>query len=141
MSEGGRRELPLPGWEPLTAGYWLAAGQGRFVVQRCADCGKHRWPPKWACYACQSMKWKWDDIPGTGTVFSYTWADQRPEPDSPLYNISVIELDGTEGEQVRLVTRVIGVDKDILRVGLAVDVVFEPFDDDVSVPLFRPRAG
>lgn len=140
MSEQDRRQLPSPGWEPLTEGYWRAAGEGRLVAQRCSDCGRHRCPPSWACYGCQSMAWEWADLPGTGTVYTYTWADQRAVPDSPLYNISVIELDGTEGEAVRLMTRVTGVDKDSLRVGLPVEVTFETVDDEVAVPFFTPRA-
>lgn len=134
-------ELPQPGWGPLTEGYWLAAGEGALAVQKCERCGRHRWPPAWACYACQSTDWTWDPLPGTGTVFSYTWADQRPNPDSPLYAIVAVELDGTVGEPVRLLTRAVDVDRDGLRIGLPVEVTFEPFDEEVSVPFFRPRGG
>src|SRR5262245_47250071 len=126
-----RTGLPAPGWDPVTVGYWTAAGEGRLAVPQCADCGRHRWPPTWACYACQSREWKGADLQGSGKVFSYTWADQRADPDSPLYNIAVIELDGTEGEPVRLMTRVIEVDKDSLRIDLPVRVAFEPFDSEV----------
>jgi hypothetical protein len=140
MSDQNREQLPAPGWEPLTEGYWQAAGEGRFVVQKCADCGAHRWPPAWVCYACQSMKWDWDQLPGTGTVFSFTWADQRPLADVPVYNISIVEVDGTQGEPVRLMTRVVGVDKEGLRVGLPVEVTFEKFDDELAIPFFGPRA-
>lgn len=139
MSERDRALLPAPGWDPVTEGYWTGAGEGRLVVQRCSDCGVHRWPPAWVCYACQSMKWDWDQLPGTGTVFSYTWADQRAVADTPLYNISVIELDGAVGEPVRLLTRVLDVDKDSLQIGLPVQVCFEAFDDEVAVPMFRRR--
>ena len=139
MSEQQRLQLPAPGWSPLTEGYWTNAGQGRLVVQKCGECGAHRWPPAWACYACHSMKWDWDALPGTGTVFSFTWADQRAVPDSPLYDIAVIGLDGTVGEPVRLLTRVLDVGKEELRVGLPVAVAFEPLDDEVAVPMFRAR--
>ena len=135
-----RNQLPAPGWTPAAVGYWEAAGQGKLVVQRCSSCGRHRWPPAWACYADQSTEWTWDEVPGTGTgtVFTYTWADQRAAMDSPIYNISVIELDGTTGEPVRLMTRVTGVDKDTLHIGLRVRVVFERFDDELAVPFFEP---
>jgi hypothetical protein len=36
-------------------------------------------------------------------------------------------------------TRVVEVDKDGLRVDLPVAVTFEPFDDQVAVPFFKPR--
>lgn len=138
MSEQDRFELPAPGWQPLTEGYWRAAGQGRLVVQKCGDCGSHRWPPAWVCYACQSMKWDWDELPGTGTVFSYTWADQRPVPDMPLYNISIVEVDGAQGEPVRIMTRVVA-DRGVLDIGLPVEVVFEKFDAETALPFFKPR--
>jgi uncharacterized protein len=138
MSERPRAQLPTPGWEPLTEGYWLAAGEGRLVVQRCRSCGAHRWPPAWVCYACHSLEWDWDELAGTGTVFSYTWADARPLADVPLYDISVIELDGTQGEPVRLMTRVVDVEREDLQVGLPVEVTFEKFDDEVAIPFFRP---
>jgi uncharacterized protein len=134
-----RAQLPQPGWSPLTEGYWKAAHDGRLVVQRCTNCGTHRWPPSYACYHCRSTDWTWDDVPGTGTVFSYTWADTRAVADSPLYNITVVELDGTQGEPVRVLSRVLDVDKEQLRCDLPVTVAFEPFDDDVAVPMFRLR--
>jgi uncharacterized protein len=109
------------------------------MVQRCSACGYHRWPPGWVCYHCRSSDWVWDEVPGTGRVYSYTWADQRPSMDSPVYNISVVELDGTHGEPVRLLTKVIDVERDRLVVDLAVRVIFEPFDEEVAVPWFAPN--
>jgi len=139
MSDQNRFQLPAPGWEPLTEGYWRAAKDGRLVVQKCGDCGFHRWPPAWACFHCQSTKWDWDELPGTGTVFSYTWADQRPVAEVPLYNVSIVEVDGTQGEPVRIMTRVVA-DKDTLQVGLPVVVTFEKFDDETAIPFFAPKA-
>jgi uncharacterized OB-fold protein len=140
MSEENRNQLPSPGWDPVTVGYWEAAGAGKLVVQRCTSCGVHRAPPAWACYSCQATEWEWDELPGTGRVFTYTWADQRAAMDSPIYNISVIELDGTQGEPVRLMTQVIGVDKETLTVDLPVEVSFQPFDEEIAVPFFKPVA-
>jgi len=140
MTIEDRRTLPTPGWSPLTVGFWTAAGAGKLVVQRCSSCGVHRAPPQWACYHCQSTEWTWDEVPGTGTVFSFTWADQRAVMTSPIYNISVIELDGTQGEPVRLMTQVKEVDKEGLYCDLPVEVCFETFDEEISVPMFKPRS-
>ena len=140
MSEEDRRQLPAPGWSALTQGFWLAAGRGELVVQRCSDCGAHRWPPAWACYACQSTLWRWHQLAGIGTVFTYTWADQRAPSESPLYNVSIVEIEGTQGEPVRLMTQVVDISRDELRCGLEVEVTFEQLDDEVAVPMFRPRS-
>lgn len=138
MSEEDRNQLPSPGWNPASVGYWKAAHEGKLAVQRCGNCGNHRWPPSWACYNCQSTEWTWSPLPGTGKVYTYTWADQRAAMDSPIYNVTVIELDGTQGEPVRMITQVVDIERDALVVDLPVEVVFEPFDDEVAVPFFRP---
>jgi hypothetical protein len=57
-----------------------------------------------------------------------------------VYNISVVELDGTQGEPVRLLTRVVDVERDDLVVGLAVTVDFDRVDERVALPVFRPTA-
>jgi uncharacterized OB-fold protein len=138
MTDIDRSQLPSPGWTPEAVGYWKAAAKSQLVVQQCTNCSTHRAPPTWACYHCQSTDWQWDELPGTGKVFTYTWADQRANPDTPLYNISVIELDGTTGEPVRLMTQVINTTKTTLQVGLSVTVTFEPYDHETAVPLFAP---
>jgi uncharacterized OB-fold protein len=151
VSDLARGELPehfgisfffgSPVWSPLTEGYWRGAGKGHLTIPRCDECRNHRWPPSWACFSCHSQAWHWDEVPGTGTVFTYTWADQRPTFDIPLYNITVVELDGTQGEPVRLWTQVVDVTKEELRCDLAVEVCFSSFDDEVAVPMFRVQSS
>lgn len=133
--------LPAPTVTPLTEGYWRAAAEGRLVVQRCAACGAHRHPPTGACYRCRSLEWSWDEVPGTGRVYTYTWADRPAHPDLAhlgVYNVAVVELDGTEGDPVRILTKVVDVERDALRVGLPVEVTFERVDDETALPIFAP---
>jgi uncharacterized OB-fold protein len=135
-----RDRLPPPGWSPETEGYWRAAGRGRLAVQRCDTCGAHRWPVVPVCFACNSLSSGWDEVAGTGTVFTYTWVDEPPQgalTHLGEYNITVIELDGVDGEAVRVMGRVIDVGKDDLRCGLPVRVDFETFDEDVAIPVWR----
>jgi uncharacterized OB-fold protein len=136
--------LPGPALEVTTAGYWLAAGEGRLAIQRCDACGTHRHPPTEVCYVCQSLDWSWDDVSGTGRVYTYTWTDRPVAPQLEhlgVYNISVVELDGTQGEPVRLLTRVVDVERDDLVVDLPVVVDFDRVDEQVALPVFRPRAA
>jgi uncharacterized protein len=132
--------LPAPALEPTTAGYWLAAGEGRLVVQRCRACGVHRHSPTEVCYACGSLDWDWDEQSGRGTVYSYTWTDSPIVPALAAfgpYNVSVVELDGTSGT-VRVLTRIIDVEREDLVVGLPVTVAFDRVDDNIALPVFRP---
>jgi uncharacterized OB-fold protein len=139
-----RDRLPNPGWSTATEGYWRAAGKGRLAVQRCRGCGAHRSPPVPVCYACNSLEWGWDEVPGTGTVFTYTWVDEPPQgalSHLGSYNISVIDLHGTEGETVRVMGRVVDASKETLHCGLPVSVDFEEFDEEVSIPVWRQGRG
>jgi uncharacterized OB-fold protein len=134
--------LPPPGWNPTTEGHWLEAGRGKLAVQICNQCRAHRWPPTEVCYRCQSMDWSWAELPGTGKVFTYTWTDTPVTPKLAhlgVYNASIIELDGVEGEAVRMLGRVTDVDKQTLRCDLPVEVHFDHIDNEVAVPVWRPR--
>jgi uncharacterized OB-fold protein len=135
-----RATLPQPGWEPLTEEFWREAGRGRLSVQQCQQCGAQFFPPSAACYNCQSMDLAWTPVPGTGTVFSYTWADYPPSPDGSDRNITVVELDGTQGpDPVRMIGWVVDVPRDQLHIGLPVEVTLLPFDEELAVPAWRPR--
>ena len=81
-------------------------------------------------------------MPGTGRVYTYTWVDRPVAPQLAhlgVYNITVVELDGTRGEPVRVLTRIDDVARDDLAVGLEVEVGFEPLDDESALPIFHPR--
>lgn len=138
-----RQGLPEPTWNVLSEGYWKAAGEGRLSIQRCSSCRAHRHPPTAACYRCQSLDWEWDDAAGTGTVFTYTWVEHPVHPATAgyvPYNVAVVELDGTEGDAVRIATAILDVDRDGLTVGLPVTVDFDPAGEGVALPVFRPTA-
>ncbi|MCW2495147.1 OB-fold domain-containing protein [Jatrophihabitans sp.] len=97
---------------PLTAGYWIAADEGRLVIQRCTECGTHRHPPAPACYRCQSFQWDWHQVSGAGQIFSYTWvhaALTQAFVATVPYNVCVVELADTDG--VRIASTVTGVNE------------------------------
>ena len=133
--------LPPPRLTSVSAPYWRAAGERRLLIQCCGDCGTHRHPPAPACYACGSLAIGWDEAAGTGRVHSFVWT-HRPVvsifENLGVYNVAVVELDGTVGEPVRILSRVNGIDRDGLVVGLAVRVDFDPVDDEVALPVFVP---
>jgi uncharacterized OB-fold protein len=66
------------------------------------------------------------------------------EPVHPLlgapvapYNVAVVEVDGTAGEPVRLVTNVVDAGAETLRVGAAVTLACDRLTDEVGLPRFR----
>lgn len=134
--------MPDPVVVPVNEGMWKAAAAGRLDVQRCADCGAHRYPPTDGCYRCGSRQWEWSTLPGTGVVYSYIWIPDRArtaeEGREAFYNVSVVTLDGTEGEPVRVLSNVIDAwQPDDLDVGLAVSLAPVGFGPDLALPCFR----
>ena len=123
---------------PDTEAHWRAAAQRRYTVPTCDDCGTHRWPLDLVCYACGSRRWSWQQVPGTGTVYTYTWIDSPTHPGNAGDNVVVVELDGTKGEPVRVPGWVLGVGQGELACGMPVEVDFEIINDHIGVPFWKP---
>jgi hypothetical protein len=119
-------ELPQPALDPLSQGFWDACRAGRLCFQRCSACGtfRHPWGP--VCFRCRSDGWRWQEVPGTGSVFSFTWVHHAVTPllrEYVPYNVSVVTIDDAPG--VRVVSNVVDADEATLRIGAPVEVVFE----------------
>jgi hypothetical protein len=54
------------------------------------------------------------------------------------YVSGVIDLDGTQGAGARMIVNVIDCDPDTVRIGDAVEVVFDKVTDTYAMPRFRP---
>ena len=118
--------------------WWDALRRHELVVQRCAACGTWRHPPAPVCAACRSPDARWERVDGRGRVFSYTIVHHAVHPalaDRVPYNVVLVELPDAAG--VRLISNLIDVPADEMRVGLEVEVVFEDLDDEVTLPRFR----
>jgi len=112
----------------------LAAG--RFLIQKCDDCGQHIYFPREVCPHCGSGAVQFVTPSGLGTVYSVTTVRRKPDAGGD-YNVCLIDLD----EGVRLMSRVEISPADAVQVGQRVQarvvlekdqgvVVFDP----VSVP-------
>ena len=118
--------------------YWLAAKEGRLVGQRCSGCGRFNHPPRPMCPQCHSTVWEMVDLAGTGVVYSYALL-HHPQHPRFEYPVPAVLVDLDEGP--RILSNLIGIDPHEIRIGMEVEVVFEPADDDMQVPVFRPRGG
>jgi uncharacterized OB-fold protein len=132
--------MPSPAASAETVGWWDACADHRFVVQRCTRCGTTRHPPGPVCPSCRSPEAEWAELPGTGTVYSYTVVRQAFLPalaDVVPYVVAVVEPDGAGG--ARMVTNVVDIDPEEVHIGMAVEVVWEDMGPELSVPRVRPR--
>jgi hypothetical protein len=123
--------------DPISTGFWEACRERRLCFQQCEACHTFRHPFTPVCFRCRSFGWRWQEVPGTGSVFSFTWVAHAVTPMLQAYvpyNVAVVEIDGAPG--VRLVSNVIDADEASLAIGLRVQVVFEPAGE-ILYPRFR----
>ncbi|MCF8709423.1 Zn-ribbon domain-containing OB-fold protein [Rhizorhapis sp. SPR117] len=122
---------------PDTAPFWEAAKEHRLTACQCGECGHFRMPPSPFCPNCQSTKKNWPDLPGTGTVFSYAICSKNPATGEDfIYVPVVVQLDGTD--DARLISNIFGIDADDVRIGMKVQVEWNPINDGWVLPVFRP---
>ncbi len=117
------------------AWWWQAVEKGRLPIQRCAQCGQLRHPPRPMCDACGSVEFDSIDACGRGSVHSFTVVE-HPQFPGYEYPIIVVLIDLAEGE--RIVSNLIDCAPDDCRIGMPVEVVFETGEDGMVLPLFRP---
>ncbi|MEU5307740.1 bifunctional MaoC family dehydratase N-terminal/OB-fold nucleic acid binding domain-containing protein [Streptomyces sp. NPDC021562] len=144
-----RPRRPRPVVNRDNAGFWEGVAQGRLLIQRCTGCGtlRHPWLP--GCNACGSLDWDTVESSGQGTVYSYVVMHHPPFPAfDPPYAVGLIEL----AEGVRMVSNVVGVPYDKVRIGLPVRVEFRRYGDGdgdgdehgdgaSTLPVFRAVEG
>lgn len=131
---------PAPVLDPWTAPFWDAVRDRRLIVQRCASCGTHRYPPGPCCRQCLSQDATWEEASGLGTVESWVIFHQAYftglKPVLP-YNVALVRL----SEGVPFMTNLVGIEPGEIRVGLPVRLVFEDVPGAGVLPRFTPRAA
>jgi uncharacterized OB-fold protein len=138
MSETARsRPKPLPFVTEESRPFWNGCRQGKLLLQYCDACQRHQFYPRMYCMHCGSKELRWVEASGRGVIYSYTVIRQNKSPefvnDTP-YNLAIVQLE----EGPRMMSNIVDIDLDDLRVDLPVTVVFDPVSDTISLPRFRP---
>ncbi len=130
--------MPPPLADATTLPWWEAASEHRLVVQRCTACGATRLPPAPVCSECHSMASDWQEVPGTGEVYTYTIVHRPIAPGQEVpFVIAVVALEASGG--VRIISNLVGVDPAAVAIGMPVELVWEDMSQDLAIPRFRPR--
>lgn len=129
---------PVPVADQWTKPFWDAAKRGALELQRCQSCGHFQHPPYATCVECISVDLKFEPVGGTGTIYAYTImyhsGDKRFAPVVPYASI-IVELDEAPG--ALLAGNLLGARLSAAKVGQRVEVVFEPLNEDITLPQFR----
>lgn len=121
--------------------FWSSALKGKLSAAKCRKCGTAQLLQPPYCYVCQTRDFEWVELPGTGTIYTYTVVRHplRPQLQETVpYVGAIIELDGTQGAGARIMANVIDCDVEAVRIGDRVEVVFETISETLAVPRFRP---
>ncbi|KIZ19288.1 hypothetical protein SNA_01805 [Streptomyces natalensis ATCC 27448] len=137
-----RSEKPEPRPRPVinrdNAGFWEGVAAHRLLIQRCVGCGALRFPWLPGCNACASPEWDTVEASGEGTVYSYVVLHHPPFPAfDPPYAVALVEL----AEGVRMVSNVVGVPYDEVRIGMPVRLAFLRVDEEWELPVFNGLVG
>ncbi|GGH60166.1 hypothetical protein GCM10010975_22600 [Comamonas phosphati] len=110
--------------------YFGALAEGRFEIPRCNSCGRFHFYPRVLCPHCGSQALEWRTPSGRGVVYSVTIVRKGGDD----YTVVLVDLD----EGPRLMSRVVGLPVEQVRIGMAVQARIDTIDD---APLLVFTAG
>lgn len=135
------RSIPEP--TPVSAPFFDAARDGRFLIQKCPRDGAFFYP-RARCPHCWRDDWEWTEASGRGTLYSFTvdrLGHDPPQKSLAPFVIAVVTLE----EGPRAVGQIVDCDFEDIRTGMPVQAVFDIFQPDdgtepTAVLRFRPEA-
>jgi uncharacterized OB-fold protein len=129
-----RRNIPRPTAD--TAPFWDGCREKRLLIQQCTACGHRQFYPRLICSRCHGRP-EWIEASGRATIETFTIVRQAISPayagDVP-YVVAIVRL----AEGPTMMTNVVECDPAQLAIGMAVTVVFEPLNAEITLPKFRP---
>jgi uncharacterized OB-fold protein len=128
----------LPVAEGPSGFFWTSGADGRLRFLRCSACSYFVHPPTSYCPNCGGRDVAPHVVAGRAKVYSFTVNHQPWDGTTDRYIIGVVEMDEQPG--LRLMTNVVDVAPDDMRIGMPVEVVFEDHPP-VYLPVFRPVAS
>ena len=117
---------PRPARDGLDAPFWAGLQAERLLIQRCQACGRWQWGPEWICHRCHSFDLNFENVAGTGRIYSYerVWHPvHRALVDQGPYIVVLVEL--PQADSVRLIGNLLGDPRQPVPIGARVAASFE----------------
>ncbi len=124
----------LPKETELSTPYWQGCRDGVLYMQSCDGCGLFQFYPRTICSHCGDKQLQWLPVSGRGRVLSFSVVRRGISPayEAP-YVVALIALEDGPTMMSGIQTQ----DPATVRVGARVEVVFESWDEEVAVPMFK----
>jgi len=130
----------LPRITDRNAHYWQGGRDGELRLQRCRDCGYYVHPPGVICPQCWSKDLAVEAVSGRAEVLTFSVNHQQwmPGLDVPFV-LAIVRL--VEQDDLRITTNIVNCPPEEVRIGMPVQVLFEPHvNEEVWIPLFEPAS-
>jgi uncharacterized OB-fold protein len=123
--------------------FYEATKRGELCIQRCVDTGRWVFPPRPLSPHGDHRPLEWAPVSGRGTIWSYVVPHPPLLPAfAALAPFNVIQVALDEDPTIRLTGNLLArdggalneVDPATIRIGAAVRVVFDPIDDEWTLP-------
>ena len=135
MPASSGKFLPLP--TPASRHYWEGCRKHQLLIQHCPGCGHYQFYPRSFCTECMRREPIWLRASGHGAIVTWTIV-RRPVSEAYAvetpYVIALIRLD----EGPVMMSQVTACDPEQMKSGMRVEVIFEKWSDDVTMPKFKP---
>lgn len=124
-----------PAVDAYTQPFWDALNEQRLVIQRCNRCSRYQYYPRLVCRHCQARALTWEEVSGTGTIYTFSIVSRSPSQFQSLvpYVVAVVELK----EGPRIATRIMTTDVSTVRIQDNVEVRFLRAENGQVLPLFE----
>jgi uncharacterized OB-fold protein len=119
------------------AAFWSATERRELVLPWCTSCGEAFWYPRPVCPQCLRPDVEWRPASGRGEVHAVSVMHRAAHSGMAgrvPYAVALVDLE----EGIRMLTNIVDVDADDVRVGMEVAVTWEPLSDGRNLPLFAP---
>jgi uncharacterized OB-fold protein len=97
---GGVPSFAPPLDQPSARTFWERLQADTLSLPKCSACGRWQWYPLETGPCCIGATYEWTDLPGTGSVFTFTTIHYPflplGAPQTP-FSVGLLLLDGTEG--------------------------------------------
>lgn len=130
----------MPRSRPETEAWWQACRVGKLMIQRCGQCGDFQFYPRIICSNCMSDQLEWFQASGRGKVLTFTICRipvaEAYAADVP-YVVALVELE----EGPTMMSNIVQCDPDSVFTGMPLEVTFEAWSDEITMPVFQPVSG
>ena len=133
--------IPPPVPQPESDFYWEKCKAHELWLRHCRACDKAYFYPRDICPECFSRGTDWIQSSGRGILHTFCIVHRGPTPpfrDKVPYVVAIVELESGARMPTNLVQ--VEADPEHVKIGMAVEVVFEDLDEKISLPMFRPAS-